>query len=32
VALLNLGRVEQFGTPREIAAAPSTDFVRDFLG
>ena len=32
VALLNLGRVEQFGTPAEIAAAPSTDFVREFLG
>jgi len=31
VALLNQGRIEQFGTPAEIAAAPANDFVRDFL-
>ena len=31
VAILNAGRIEQIGAPREIAAAPKTEFVRDFL-
>ena len=31
VALLNLGRIEQFDTPRKISAAPSNEFVREFL-
>ena len=31
VALLNHGRIEQFATPAEIAAAPASDFVRAFL-
>jgi sulfate transport system ATP-binding protein len=31
VALLNLGRIEQFGTPAEITANPANGFVEDFL-
>jgi len=31
VALLNLGRIEQFDTPAAMAAAPANEFVRDFL-
>lgn len=31
IALLNDGRIEQYGSPEEINAAPATDFVRDFL-
>ena len=31
VAMLNLGRIEQFGTPAEIAANPANAFVEDFL-
>ncbi len=31
VALLNHGRLEQFATPAEIAAAPASEFVRAFL-
>jgi sulfate/thiosulfate transport system ATP-binding protein len=31
IALLNDGRIEQYGTPEEINASPATDFVRDFL-
>lgn len=32
VALLNAGRIEQIGAPEELAAAPATTFVFDFLG
>ena len=32
VAVMNLGRIEQVGTPRELYQAPVNDFVRDFLG
>lgn len=31
VAILNKGRIEQIGAPREISAAPATAFVREFL-
>ena len=31
VALLNLGRVEQFGPPAEIQSKPASDFVRSFV-
>ena len=31
VAVLNAGRIEQVGTPREISEAPATPFVREFL-
>jgi len=31
VAVLNAGRIEQVGTPREIKEAPATPFVREFL-
>lgn len=31
VALLNEGRVEQFGSQEEFIAEPASDFVRDFL-
>ena len=31
VAILNDGRVEQFATPKELAAAPASDFVKTFL-
>ena len=32
VALMNLGRIEQVGTPRELYRTPANEFVRDFLG
>ena len=32
IAVLNEGRVEQIGTPREVYERPATPFVRDFLG
>jgi ABC-type Fe3+/spermidine/putrescine transport system ATPase subunit len=32
VAVLNRGRVEQMGTPRELYEQPATQFVRDFIG
>jgi sulfate transport system ATP-binding protein len=31
VAVLNLGRIEQIGTPEELRAMPANDFVADFL-
>jgi sulfate transport system ATP-binding protein len=31
VAVLNAGRIEQVGTPREINESPATPFVREFL-
>jgi putative spermidine/putrescine transport system ATP-binding protein len=32
IAVLNAGRIEQLGAPREIYAHPSTRFVADFIG
>jgi ABC-type Fe3+/spermidine/putrescine transport system ATPase subunit len=32
IALMNNGRVEQFGTPKELYEHPKTEFARDFLG
>lgn len=32
IAVMNKGRVEQFGTPAEIYRAPRTEFVADFMG
>jgi ABC-type Fe3+/spermidine/putrescine transport system ATPase subunit len=32
VAIMNGGRIEQIGTPKEVYSAPKTRFVRDFLG
>ena len=32
IALMNAGRIEQFGTPREVYEAPATEFVLRFLG
>src|SRR3954452_8417065 len=32
IVLLNRGRVEQIGSPRELYERPATAFVRDFLG
>src|SRR5688500_4288328 len=32
VAVMNRGRVEQFGPPRELSARPATAFVATFLG
>lgn len=32
VAILNLGRIEQIGTPGEVREGPGTEFVRTFLG
>jgi spermidine/putrescine transport system ATP-binding protein len=32
VAVMNLGRVEQVGTPEEVYESPATVFVADFLG
>src|SRR5918997_5500365 len=32
VAVMNEGRIEQIGTPREIYDAPATQFVADFIG
>ena len=29
---MNLGRIEQVGTPRELYRSPANEFVRDFLG
>ena len=31
VVLLNAGRIEQIGTPRELIEEPASDFVRDFV-
>jgi sulfate transport system ATP-binding protein len=31
VAILSNGRIEQYGAPAEIEAAPASDFVREFL-
>jgi sulfate transport system ATP-binding protein len=31
VAILNLGKIEQFASPAEIERAPANDFVRDFI-
>lgn len=31
VAILNLGKIEQFATPSEIENAPANDFVREFI-
>jgi sulfate transport system ATP-binding protein len=32
VAVLNLGKIEQIGTPAELRSQPATAFVSDFLG
>jgi sulfate/thiosulfate transport system ATP-binding protein len=32
IAVLNAGRIEQFGTPREVYDSPATEFVLRFLG
>jgi ABC-type Fe3+/spermidine/putrescine transport system ATPase subunit len=32
LAVMNQGRIEQFGTPEEVYLRPSTRFVADFLG
>jgi ABC-type Fe3+/spermidine/putrescine transport system ATPase subunit len=32
VAVMNLGRIEQLGAPREIYDSPTTRFVADFIG
>ncbi len=32
VAVMNAGRLEQYGTPTEIFTAPATQFVADFVG
>jgi spermidine/putrescine ABC transporter ATP-binding subunit len=32
IAVMNKGRIEQFGTPQEIYGAPRTRFVADFMG
>jgi ABC-type Fe3+/spermidine/putrescine transport system ATPase subunit len=32
IVLLNRGRVEQIGAPRDLYERPATEFVRDFLG
>ena len=32
IAVMNKGRIEQYGTPQEIYSAPSTRFVADFMG
>jgi ABC-type Fe3+/spermidine/putrescine transport system ATPase subunit len=32
IGVMNLGRLEQIGTPRQVYEAPATPFVRDFLG
>jgi sulfate transport system ATP-binding protein len=31
VAILNLGQIEQFASPREIQSGPASDFIRKFL-
>jgi spermidine/putrescine transport system ATP-binding protein len=32
IAVMNRGRVEQLGTPRQVYEQPSTEFVADFIG
>jgi sulfate transport system ATP-binding protein len=32
VAVMNLGQIEQVGTPEELRSSPATPFVREFLG
>ena len=32
IAVLNAGRIEQWGTPRDVYEAPANDFVMTFLG
>ena len=32
IAVMNLGRIEQLGTPREVYRRPATPFVADFVG
>lgn len=32
IALMNAGRLEQFGTPDDLITRPATPFVREFLG
>ncbi|MGQ0465888.1 MAG: sulfate/molybdate ABC transporter ATP-binding protein [Sporichthyaceae bacterium] len=32
IAVMNAGRIEQFGTPREVYESPATEFVLRFLG
>jgi len=32
IAVMNVGRIEQVGSPREVYDAPATDFVMSFLG
>jgi spermidine/putrescine transport system ATP-binding protein len=32
IAVMNVGRVEQIGTPREVYEEPATPFVADFIG
>ena len=32
IVVMNAGRIEQVGTPREIYGAPATPFVADFVG
>jgi iron(III) transport system ATP-binding protein len=32
IVLLNRGRIEQIGSPRDLYERPATEFVRDFLG
>jgi osmoprotectant transport system ATP-binding protein len=32
IAIFNKGRLEQYGSPNHILAAPANDFVREFLG
>jgi len=32
IAVMNKGRIEQYGTPQEIYTAPNTRFVADFVG
>lgn len=32
IAVMSGGRIEQFGTPRDLYERPATPFVRDFLG
>lgn len=32
VAIMNAGRIEQIGSPREVSERPKTEFVEGFLG
>jgi iron(III) transport system ATP-binding protein len=32
IAIMNMGHIEQIGSPRDLYERPSTPFVRDFLG